>query len=158
MVLAAIRTVFVLFSYPHLVESLKPEPSVGDCRALKPELPPCDTQNLSSTGGFKLKGGWIGRVALKTSPAGVENYLAMAHQTAPVCFTCGLAYDRLHFNRLRNGAVCPTCRDRLLDELPSILPSRAPQQVNEEMPVEASGSLLRALPRLGNGVGDQERL
>jgi predicted Zn-ribbon and HTH transcriptional regulator len=97
-------------------------------------------------------------VLLKTSLTRAENTLAMAHQTAPVCFTCGLAYDRLHFNRLRNGAVCPTCRDRILDELPSLLPSRSPQQVNEEAPAETSGSLLRALPRLSDRLGDQERL
>jgi hypothetical protein len=30
--------------------------------------------------------------------------------------------EPLRLNRLDNGQVCPTCRDRVLDLLPSILP------------------------------------
>jgi hypothetical protein len=41
----------------------------------------------------------------------------------PVCFTCGMAVGEPHkLNRLDNGQICPTCRDRVLDSLPSILP------------------------------------
>jgi hypothetical protein len=47
---------------------------------------------------------------------------SMSVEPDPLCFTCGLAFDGRHFNRLKNGAVCPTCRDRLLDTLPAPLP------------------------------------
>jgi len=50
----------------------------------------------------------------------------------PVCFTCGLPVSGpLRLNRMENGQICPTCRDRLLEALPPILPKRrrgAPQQ------------------------------
>jgi hypothetical protein len=40
-----------------------------------------------------------------------------------LCFTCGHSVaTNLFANRLANGAPCPTCRDRLLDELPAPLP------------------------------------
>ena len=40
-----------------------------------------------------------------------------------VCFTCGMPVgEPLRLNRLDNGQLCPTCRDRVLDLLPSILP------------------------------------
>ncbi len=41
----------------------------------------------------------------------------------PTCITCGLATGEApRLNRLDNGAVCPTCRDRLLDLLPPLFP------------------------------------
>jgi DNA-directed RNA polymerase subunit RPC12/RpoP len=41
----------------------------------------------------------------------------------PVCFTCGLEVgEPYQLNRLANGRVCPTCRDRVLDSLPPVLP------------------------------------
>lgn len=40
-----------------------------------------------------------------------------------VCFTCGMPIgEPLRLNRLENGQLCPSCRDRVLDLLPSILP------------------------------------
>jgi hypothetical protein len=43
--------------------------------------------------------------------------------TKTVCFTCGLPLgEPLRLNRLENGQLCPSCRDRVLDLLPSILP------------------------------------
>ena len=40
-----------------------------------------------------------------------------------VCFTCGMPVgEPLRLNRLDNGQLCPTCKDRVLDLLPSILP------------------------------------
>jgi DNA-directed RNA polymerase subunit RPC12/RpoP len=43
----------------------------------------------------------------------------------PVCFTCGLQVGEPHrLNRLDNGQICPTCRDRVLESLPPVLPSQ----------------------------------
>ena len=48
----------------------------------------------------------------------------MALDRQPVCFTCGQPIaEAPKINRLQNGDFCPTCRDRLLDSLPSLLPS-----------------------------------
>jgi len=48
----------------------------------------------------------------------------MATSPAPVCITCGLsAGEPVQLNRLANGQTCPTCRDRVLDSLPGVLPS-----------------------------------
>lgn len=53
----------------------------------------------------------------------------------PTCITCGLgAGEAPRLNRLENGAVCPTCRDRLLDLLPPIFPG------GERVPSEVGGS------------------
>ena len=39
------------------------------------------------------------------------------------CFTCGRAVGSPPLlNRLENGLPCPTCRDRVLDFLPPVLP------------------------------------
>lgn len=41
----------------------------------------------------------------------------------PVCIGCGQATGpRPRLNRLPDGRCCPTCQDRLLDELPPVLP------------------------------------
>jgi hypothetical protein len=49
----------------------------------------------------------------------------------PVCFACGCPTGPLpRLNHLPNGRVCPTCRDRLLDSLPPVLP--APELAHEE--------------------------
>lgn len=46
----------------------------------------------------------------------------MAH---PVCFTCGESVgDPLRLNQLEDGRICPTCRDRVLADLPPLFPSR----------------------------------
>lgn len=50
----------------------------------------------------------------------------MNRSKPPVCITCGLpAGTPPQLNRLSNGQVCPACRNRLLDWLPPVLPSRA---------------------------------
>ncbi len=42
----------------------------------------------------------------------------------PICFACGQLVGEPHrLNRLDNGQICPTCRDRVLDSLPPILPA-----------------------------------
>jgi hypothetical protein len=42
----------------------------------------------------------------------------------PVCITCGLPTGvPAQLNRLSNGKLCPTCRDRVLDEIPAPFPS-----------------------------------
>ena len=55
---------------------------------------------------------------------------------SPVCITCGLEVGSgPQLNRLSNGQVCPTCRDRLLDSIPSALPS-LPMRSGVEMRLE----------------------
>lgn len=49
----------------------------------------------------------------------------MATSPSPVCITCGLSAGPVQLNRLQNGQTCPTCRDRVLDSLPAILPSHS---------------------------------
>jgi hypothetical protein len=40
-----------------------------------------------------------------------------------ICFTCGKAVGASpRFNTLKNGELCPTCRDRVLDTLPPLVP------------------------------------
>ena len=64
----------------------------------------------------------------------------MARDRQPVCITCGQPIARgSTINRLEDGAACPTCRDRLLDALPSLLPSQ-PGQVADDIEIEAEGS------------------
>ena len=55
----------------------------------------------------------------------------MALDRQPVCFTCSQPIaEGPAINRLENGDFCPSCRNRLLDSLPSLLPS--PQGVENE--------------------------
>jgi len=43
----------------------------------------------------------------------------------PVCFTCGESVgEPYRLNQLEDGRICPTCRDRVLAELPPLFPSR----------------------------------
>ena len=45
----------------------------------------------------------------------------------PTCFTCGLTLsDPPRLNRMEDGSTCPTCRDRLLEELPGVFPGGEP--------------------------------
>jgi hypothetical protein len=49
----------------------------------------------------------------------------MSERTNTVCITCGMHVTTApNLNRLPNGQTCPTCRDRVLDALPSLLPAR----------------------------------
>lgn len=50
----------------------------------------------------------------------------MAQSSTTVCITCGLsASTGAQLNRLSNGQICPTCRDRVLDSIPAALPNFA---------------------------------
>jgi len=52
------------------------------------------------------------------------------HET--VCFTCSCPVGSDPFeNRLPSGEACPTCRERILDEAPSLLP-RTPIEIEDE--------------------------
>jgi hypothetical protein len=44
--------------------------------------------------------------------------------------------EPLRLNRLDNGQVCPTCRDRVLDLLPSILPDLPSHRATEQSGAE----------------------
>ena len=59
--------------------------------------------------------------------------------TEPVCFTCGLHVgEPYRLNRMDNGQICPTCRERVLESLPSILPALPRLRVETpELPFEA---------------------
>ena len=51
----------------------------------------------------------------------------------PVCIACGQATGPApRLNRLPDGRTCPTCRDRLLETLPPVLPSRSTELSFEE--------------------------
>lgn len=58
----------------------------------------------------------------------------------PKCITCGLPLGRPpRLNTLGNGLPCPTCVERLLAELPPLLPgapSPAPEPVPSVLPEE----------------------
>jgi hypothetical protein len=48
----------------------------------------------------------------------------MAQIPTSVCITCGLATGEVaQLNRLPNGQICPTCRERVLDSIPAALPA-----------------------------------
>jgi hypothetical protein len=48
------------------------------------------------------------------------------------CFTCGLPVgEPAQLNRLTDGKPCPACRDRLLESLPSIVPTRRRELAGE---------------------------
>ena len=56
-----------------------------------------------------------------------------------VCFFCSLPVgEPARLNRLGNGEICPTCRDRVLATLPPLLP-KAPSWVGAQR-AEASGT------------------
>jgi hypothetical protein len=51
----------------------------------------------------------------------------------PVCIGCGLPTGPgPRLNRLADGRTCPSCRDRLLETLPPVLPSAAVELSFEE--------------------------
>jgi len=53
----------------------------------------------------------------------------------PICIHCGNTTEQEgRLNRLADGRVCPSCRDRLLDTLPPLLPNFDYEQESE--PVE----------------------
>jgi len=51
----------------------------------------------------------------------------------PVCIACGQPTGpRPRLNRLPDGRPCVSCRDRLLDELPAVLPAVRGELEEEE--------------------------
>ena len=67
---------------------------------------------------------------LKPAPEPFETG-SMARE--PLCFGCGQPtgpFPRL--NRLPNGRVCTSCRDRLLETLPPVLPSVSEEDQPED--------------------------
>lgn len=60
----------------------------------------------------------------------------MASARQPVCFTCGQPIgEPPRINELADGEPCPSCRDRLLDSLPPLLPSWSPAVTTDDEPV-----------------------
>lgn len=59
----------------------------------------------------------------------------------PVCIACGRPTGpRPRLNQLPDGRTCPTCRDRLLDTLPPILPAPGEELSFEEWAEEGEDS------------------
>ena len=81
-----------------------------------------------------------------------------------VCFTCGHSVATNPFeNRLEDGRACPTCRDRLLDEVAGALPTSTPQtaglDVDIDFEVHEETDEERALPAsypFGRGTADDD--
>ena len=74
----------------------------------------------------------------------------MTEPQATLCMTCGgqVAATRA-LNRLPGGEVCPTCRERLLEGLPPLLPGGYEGLEAEEAPE-------RAVEAPSEDVGDAE--
>lgn len=61
----------------------------------------------------------------------------MTRSRDTICITCGQALqDPPRFNLLESGEYCPTCRDRVLDAVPAVLP-RASRREREHAAHEA---------------------
>ena len=71
--------------------------------------------------------------------------------TPSICFTCAQATDEgTELNRLEDGRVCPSCAERLIEDLPSLLPGGAPAEPEEvEEAAEAPGPHLVTDPEPG---------
>jgi DNA-directed RNA polymerase subunit RPC12/RpoP len=68
----------------------------------------------------------------------------MAERTNTVCITCGMHVTTApNLNRLSNGQTCPTCRDRVLDGLPSLLPTRPADAERSERMSQFDGMVER---------------
>jgi len=83
----------------------------------------------------------------------------MGNPTNAVCFTCGLVIESPpRLSRLTTGQACPACRDRVLDGLPSALPSRRSNFGVESELQHGSGEGPAAEdPDSGSGPGDWDR-
>jgi len=61
----------------------------------------------------------------------------MTRSRDTLCFTCGQALQHPpRFNLLQSGEYCPTCRDRVLDAVPAVLP-RSTRRERENAVAEA---------------------
>lgn len=83
----------------------------------------------------------------------------MATPKPTLCFTCGQEVgEPPRLNKLPEGPTCPACRDRLLDCLPSLLPSSTS---DESIAVENRPRAVRRDPHDGprdwNESPDEER-
>ena len=59
--------------------------------------------------------------------------------TPSICFTCAQDTDSgTELNRLEDGRVCPTCAERMMEEMPSLLPGAAVTEVAEDEQVGAA--------------------
>lgn len=71
----------------------------------------------------------------------------MASPKPTLCFTCGQEVgEPPRLNKLPEGRSCPACRDRLLDSLPSLLPS---QLVPDSIAIETRPRVSRRDPHDG---------
>ncbi len=69
---------------------------------------------------------------LKFAPTPVDPS-GMKGSRETLCFTCGQAVQQPpRFNLLETGEHCPTCRDRVLDAVPPLLPRFGADRVEEE--------------------------
>lgn len=55
----------------------------------------------------------------------------MSEERDTICFSCGKSVSEPpRFNLLPSGELCPTCRDRVLDALPPLLPGQLGEGVD----------------------------
>ena len=70
----------------------------------------------------------------------------MTEHNDPRCFTCRqLVEEPPVLNHLANGRACPACQERVLDSLPSLLPSSPVDVEIEEESEETEGQGPRSL-------------
>ena len=61
----------------------------------------------------------------------------MSESKDTICFSCGqVVGDPPRLNRLESGDACPTCRERVLDALPPVLPRLVLPTAAEEAEVD----------------------
>ena len=77
-----------------------------------------------------------------------------------VCFTCGHSVATNPFeNRLEDGRACPTCRDRLLEEVSAALPTSQPESSVEDQEPQEELAEKRPWPSsypFGSGPSDDD--
>lgn len=57
----------------------------------------------------------------------------MPERSQTLCITCSLPIgEPLRLNRLHNGQVCPSCRDRVLESIPPALPTAAVERTADD--------------------------
>jgi len=83
----------------------------------------------------------------------------MGNLTNAVCFTCGLVIESPpRLSRLTTGQPCPACRDRVLDGLPSALPSRKSNAgLESDLQPGPDENSAADDPDSGSGPGDWDR-
>lgn len=77
----------------------------------------------------------------------------MSSLEGTLCFTCGLPIaDPPRFNHLPSGRPCPTCKDRLLESLPPLLPAEPAETTEPGQQLQAPEEL-RSVESAGRGPG-----